>query len=155
MSSRNDRLISIRKLIRNERISSQEELLKGLRREGFVMTQATLSRDLKYLRVARVPDDEKGYVYDLTDGMEPGMGTPWTSFLVEGFIAIEFAQGLGIIRTLPGYASSIASAIDTMSIPEIAGTVAGDDTILLVPRDGVRRESILKALSRYIPNLKI
>jgi transcriptional regulator of arginine metabolism len=153
MKNRSERLLTIRKLIRNQRIASQEELLKGLQSEGFEMTQATLSRDLKYLRVSKVHDEMRGYIYDLSDGDQTG-GTPWTSFLVEGFQSIEFAQGMGIIRTLPGYASSIASAIDSMSIPEIAGTVAGDDTIFMVPRDGARREQILKALSRYIPNLK-
>lgn len=145
--------MTIRRLISNERIASQEELLKELKREGFAMTQATLSRDLRYLRVSKVHDEERGYIYDLADA-EPTGGTPWTSFLVEGFRSMEFAQGLGIIRTLPGYASSIASAIDTMNIPEIAGTVAGDDTIMLVPRDGSRKDQIVRALSRHIPNLK-
>jgi transcriptional regulator of arginine metabolism len=116
------------------------------------MTQATLSRDLKYLRVSKMHDDEKGYIYYLPDS-EQLNSTPWTNFLVEGFMSIEFAQGMAIIKTLPGYASSISSAIDSMNIVEIAGTIAGDDTILVIPRDGARKDQIVAQLSGVIPGI--
>ncbi|MDA3823795.1 MAG: ArgR family transcriptional regulator, partial [Bacteroidales bacterium] len=67
MKDRNDRLMTIRRLINNSNISSQEEMLSLLEEEGFSMTQATLSRDLKYLKVAKMPDNEKGYIYMLTE----------------------------------------------------------------------------------------
>lgn len=152
MKNKSERLLEIRKLINNEKIASQDELLNRLKDKGFSMTQATLSRDLKYLRVSKVHDDEKGSVYHLQDG-EPAAQTPFSGFLVEGFLSIEFAQGLGIVRTMPGYASSIAFAIDNMNIMELAGTIAGDDTIILIPRDGARREDIYDQLSRMIPNI--
>ena len=152
MKNRSERLLAIRKIIRNERIANQEELMSGLKTSGFTMTQATLSRDLKYLRVSKIHDDEKGYIYYLPDS-EQVRSTPWTNFLIEGFMSVEFAQGLAIIRTLPGYANSIASAIDSMSIIEIAGTIAGDDTILIIPRDGAKKEQILEQLSGVIPGI--
>ncbi len=152
MKNRSERLLTIRKMIRNNRIANQEELLSGLKDTGFEMTQATLSRDLRYLRVSKIHDDQKGYVYYLPDS-EQARTTPWTNFLIEGFMSIEFAQGLAIIRTLPGYANSIASAIDSMSIMEIAGTIAGDDTILIIPRDGSKKQQIIEQLSGVIPGI--
>lgn len=153
MKNRSERLLQIRKIINNQRIASQEELLSHLKDEGFSMTQATLSRDLKYLRVSKVHDDEKGYVYFLPDSEAPQGHTPWSGFLVEGFRSMEFAQGMLVIKTLPGYASSIASALDSMNMVEIAGTIAGDDTILIVPRDGAKRESIQEQLGQVIPGI--
>jgi len=153
MKNRSERLLQIRKIINNERIANQEELLSLLKDEGFTMTQATLSRDLKYLRVSKVHDEEKGYVYFLPDSEVPQAHTPWSGFLVEGFRSMEFAQGMLIIRTLPGYASSIASALDSMNMMEIAGTIAGDDTIIVVPRDGTKKESIQKQLGHVIPGI--
>ncbi len=152
MKNKSERLLEIRKLINSEKIASQDELLNRLKDKGFSMTQATLSRDLKYLRVSKVHDADKGSVYHLQDA-EHSPQTPFSGFLVEGLLTIEFAQGLGIIRTMPGYASSIAFAIDNMNIMELAGTIAGDDTIMLIPRDGARREDIYDQLSRMIPNI--
>ncbi len=153
MKNRSERLLAIRKLIRDEKIANQEELLNRLRKNGFEMTQATLSRDLKYLRVSKVHDDERGYIYYLPDAEAVGQPAPWTNFLQDGLVSFEFAQGLGILRTLPGYASSIASAIDSMNMVEIAGTIAGDDTILIIPRDGAKRESIMEQLSAVMPGV--
>jgi len=152
MRNKSERLLEIRKIISYEKISSQEELLQRLKKNGFDMTQATLSRDLKYLRVSKVYDAENGYVYHLPEGAVI-QESAWSNFLIEGFQSIEFAQGLGIIRTLPGYASGIASAIDSMNMVEIAGTIAGDDTILVIPRDGTRKENITGQLSAIIPGI--
>lgn len=153
MKNKSERLLQIRKLIGNDKIASQEEMLSLLKSRGFSMTQATLSRDLRYLRVSKIHDDEKGYIYHLPEGDQQESFTPWSGFLVEGFLSIEFAQGLGIIRTLPGYASSIASALDSMNMAEVAGTIAGDDTIMIVPRDGSKKSDIINQLSRVIPGI--
>jgi len=153
MKNRSERLLQIRKLINNEKIASQEELLGLLKRRGFSMTQATLSRDLKYLRVSKIHDDQKGYIYFLPENEGAQGQTPWSGFLSDGFVSMEFAQGLLIIKTMPGYASSIASALDSMNLMDIAGTVAGDDTIILVPRDGAKKENILQQLEQVIPGI--
>lgn len=154
MKNKNERLLAIRKLIGTRKISAQEELLHLLRAGGFNMTQATLSRDLKYLKVAKKPDDEKGYVYFLPES-ELNVNTSRTlNFPANGYLSINFAQGMGIIKTLPGFASSIASAIDSMNYWEIMGTIAGDDTILVIPRDGVRKGQIISALEDFIPGVK-
>ncbi len=154
MKNKSERLLQIRKLIVSEKIASQDEMLSILEKKGFTMTQATLSRDLKYLRVSKVHDDDKGYVYNLPDGENQEQITPWSGFLVEGFVSFEFAQGIAILKTRPGYGSSIASAIDTMNIIELAGTIAGDDTIMIIPRDGAKKGDIINQLAQVIPGLK-
>jgi transcriptional regulator of arginine metabolism len=154
MKSRTQRLLAIRKLIENQKISSQEELVSKLSKKGFSLTQATLSRDLKYLRAAKIADAARGYIYFL-----PSRETEQVnllsdeSFPLNGFVSIEFAWHLGVIRTLPGYAPSIASAIDNMGNWQIIGTIAGDDTILLIPREGITKEEVKNILSRLIPEV--
>jgi len=153
MKNKNERLMEIRRLIGNRNISSQDELMKLLEKKGFELTQATLSRDLKYLKVAKMPDDREGYVYILPDKEKsveevelPGSG-------LSGLISIDFAQGMAILRTLPGHANSIAYTIDNLDAYEIAGTIAGDDTILLIPRDGVSRSDVINLLKLRMPGL--
>jgi transcriptional regulator of arginine metabolism len=154
MKNKGARLQAIRRLIGKMKISSQEELLKLLNAEGFNMTQATLSRDLHYLKVSKMPDEDNSYIYSLQEKETGNFTEIRTDFPLNGFLSIQFAQGMGLIRTLPGFASGIASAIDTMNIREVAGTIAGDDTILLIPRDGSKKEDIINKLSGFIPGVK-
>ncbi|MEN8157667.1 MAG: ArgR family transcriptional regulator [Bacteroidota bacterium] len=153
MKRKNERLMEIRRLIGSRNISSQEELMKLLEKAGFDMTQATLSRDLKYLKVAKMPDDISGYVYVLPDKEqiveEAELSVPGFS----GLVSMDFAQGMAILITLPGHASSIAYNIDHLNAYEIAGTIAGDDTILLIPRDGVSRSDLVNLLKVKMPGL--
>jgi len=153
MRDRNERLMAIRRLINGSNISSQEELQELLERQGFSMTQATLSRDLKYLRVAKMPDSEKGYIYMLT---ERQLNDPSENedIPITGFVSIDFAQGMAIMKTLPGHASSIAYALDNLNSYEIAGTIAGDDTILIIPRDGVTKGDLTNLLRTKMPGFR-
>ena len=143
--------MAIRRLINNADISSQEELLKMLQKQGFSMTQATLSRDLKYLKVAKMPDHDKGYVYILSESENLVSESDYPGGAFSGFVSIDFAQGMSIMRTLPGHASSIAYALDNLNAYEIAGTIAGDDTILIIPRDGVTRGDLVNLMKTRIP----
>lgn len=145
--------MEIRRLIGSQNISSQEELMKQLHQQGYEMTQATLSRDLKYLKVAKMPDDKAGYVYILPDKEQAveEAGLSGQSFGV--LVSMDFAQGMAILKTLPGHAGSIAYNIDHLNAYEIAGTIAGDDTILLIPRDGVTRNDLMNLLKIRMPGL--
>ena len=153
MRNRNERLMEIRRLIGSRNISSQDELSKLLEVQGFSLTQATLSRDLKYLKVAKMPDDQAGYVYILPDKEQVLEETDHTGQGLQGLISLDFAQGMAILRTLPGHASSVAYTIDNLDAYEIAGTIAGDDTILLIPRDGVSRSDLVNLLKIRVPGL--
>lgn len=156
MKTRTQRLLTIRKIIEGENISNQEELLIKLDEAGFELTQATLSRDLKFLQAGKRPDKEKGYVYILPGNDTAAGSTQETmqvngSFPLNGFVSMDFAHHMAVIRTLPGYANSIAYMIDEMDAFEILGTIAGDDTILLIPREGVSREDVKNVLAVLFP----
>lgn len=157
MKNKNSRHQAIRQILASGRISSQEQLLEILLEEGYDLTQATLSRDLKLLQVAKVADEGGEYLYKLPgyvignpEEREPGR----IDFLTDGFRGILFSGNLAVVRTLPGYASSIAAVIDNRNPWEVIGTIAGDDTILIIIREGVSRNELTDSLRRIMPNLK-
>jgi transcriptional regulator of arginine metabolism len=132
--------------------------LNALQKEGFKLTQATLSRDLKQLKVAKAASMSGNYVYVLpNETMYKRVSTPNSireMMKVPGFVSINFSGNLGIIKTRPGYASSIAWNIDNSDVPEILGTIAGDDTIFIVIKEGIKHQEIVDALSDIVPNMK-
>jgi transcriptional regulator of arginine metabolism len=152
---RSVRLARLRHIIETRQVNSQEMLLKVLGEEGFRVTQATLSRDLKYLKVGKVPDGKGGYLYAFSDqSTKVGSDKSLVEDFRRGFISVEFSGDQGVIRTLPGHASTVAFAIDNLNIHEVLGTIAGDDTILVIPRDGIDRAALLAALRDRIPGLE-
>ncbi len=156
MKNRTERQLEIRKIIQKGNAHSQDELLNEMKKLGHNLTQATLSRDLKVLQVAKVPHPVKGYVYTLPDSDKTENTAEMTrvNFLSDGFKDIQFSGNLAVLRTLPGYASSIAAVIDKANPWEILGTVAGDDTILIIQREGISKTDVTKALIKVMPNLK-
>ena len=138
----------IKEIIRRSAISSQDILLQMLLGRGVDVTQATLSRDIKELKIIKMPLVDGKYSYQLPAAVnnEGSKGVP-TSVIQE---KIEFSGNLAILKTRPGYAMAIAGDIDQVSPKEILGTVAGDDTILLVIRENISRDEVLKALSQII-----
>lgn len=158
MKVKNNRLEALRLIISSQQLGSQDELLTALQKEGFKLTQATLSRDLKQLKVAKAASMSGNYVYVLpNETMYKRVSTPNSireMMKVPGFVSINFSGNMGIIKTRPGYASSIAWNIDNSDIPEILGTIAGDDTIFIVIKEGVRHQEIVEALSDVVPNMK-
>jgi transcriptional regulator of arginine metabolism len=152
---RSVRLARLRNIIETRKINSQEVLLAFLSEEGFKVTQATLSRDLKYLKVGKIPDGRGGYIYTFSDSSSKvGSDEGLVGDFRRGFISIEFSGAQGVVKTLPGHASTVAFAIDNLNIREVLGTIAGNDTILLIPRDGVTRSRLWKALQERIPGLE-
>ena len=158
MKSKNNRLDAIKMIISSKEVGSQDELLQELTKEGYRLTQATLSRDLKQLKVAKAASKNGNYVYVLPNNtMYKRMSEPHSAtdmLMYNGFISIDFSGNLAVIKTRPGYASSLAYDIDNRDFDEILGTVAGDDTIMLVMREGCTRTSVMNALSLIIPNIQ-
>jgi transcriptional regulator of arginine metabolism len=142
---REQRLLLIERLVRENAITSQEELLMLMEGTGMKCTQATLSRDLRQMGISRGFDGRGGYRYLLPerrvgpDELVPGRET-------EAITAMTWARGMLIITTPPGFAPAVAIKIDRAGRYEIAGTIAGDDTILLIPRDGVSNEAVEECL---------
>lgn len=156
MKNRVQRQLEIRKLIAKGNLSSQEELLNALKSKGFNLTQATLSRDLKFLQVAKVPHPLNGYVYVIPEnGQEENKVTKTKDmFLANGVKELNYSGNLAVMKTLPGYASTLAAVIDSAGKWELLGTVAGDDTILLIRREGTTNNDLRNALISIIPQLK-
>ena len=155
MNSKKDRQSQLRRIISEAKIASQDELLEALRKAGFELTQATLSRDLKEMRVGKVADPSRGSVYVLFEQlMQNSQPDNTPSIPVNSVVSVVFSYNLCIIRTFPAFASTVATFIDHSRLAEIAGTVAGDDTILVIPREGYTRKDILKALVSVIPEIE-
>jgi len=158
MRVKDNRLEALRLIISSQQLGSQEELLNALKNEGFKLTQATLSRDLKQLKVAKAATMEGSYVYVLpNETMYKRVSSPASMremMEVSGFLNITFSGNIGVIKTRTGYASSIAWNIDANNLPQILGSVAGADTILIVIREGVSQSEVIDALSAVIPDIK-
>lgn len=157
MKIKNSRMETLKMLISSQELSSQEELLRALAKEGYKLTQATLSRDLKQLKVAKAASMNGKYVYVLpNETMYKRVSNPRSlreMMMSPGFQSINFSGNMVVIKTRPGYASSIAYNIDNSDIPEILGTIAGDDTIFLVKREGASENELINSLSEIIPEL--
>lgn len=154
MRDRSLRLAAIRRIISRGGTAQQEELLAALARDGFTVTQSTLSRDLRDLRVARVPDGAHGYRYGFAEA-EPMAGSfsGLVNDIKSGLVELIFSGNLLVVRTLPGHASSVARALDNLPIDELVGTIAGDDTVLAVLREGVDRDQCLRGLGAVVPGV--
>ena len=157
MKSKKDRLETLRLIISSQEMGNQEELLAALRKEGYVVTQATLSRDLKQLKVAKAATMRGNYIYVLPNvTMYKRVSTPAQvkeMMQVPGFLSIHFSGNMGVIKTRPGYASSIAYNIDASHISCILGTIAGDDTIFIVVAEGTRQKDVVSALAAVVPEM--
>jgi transcriptional regulator of arginine metabolism len=131
-------------LLRRRPVSSQEELAKLLRRHGEQVTQATLSRDLEELGAVRMRENGR-VVYRLPD--EPPAGEDWLQHMLQEFmLEVEASGNLVVVKTPPGGASAVARALDNASVKDVIGTVAGDDTIMIVCREGVRGQTVARRL---------
>ncbi len=151
MKTKDRRLEAIKMIISGKEVGSQEEVLRELHNEGFKLTQATLSRDLKQLKVAKAASMNGKYVYVLPNeimyrrshkplSVKEMLNNP-------GFLSINFSGNLGVIKTRPGYASSIAYNIDNSQVADILGTIAGDDTIIIVLREGVDHNTVIDGIN--------
>ncbi|MDP3432121.1 MAG: ArgR family transcriptional regulator, partial [Bacteroidota bacterium] len=114
------------------------------------------SRDLKILKVAKVSDQALGYVYVIPEGLntENQRENSRINFMADGFRDLQFSGNLAVMRTMPGYASSLAAVIDNSEPYEIIGTIAGDDTILIIMREGVTHSDLINSLILIMPKLE-
>ncbi len=157
MKKKANRLDAIKMIISSKEISSQEELLQALEKEAFELTQATLSRDLKQLKVAKAANINGKYVYVLPNNIMYKRTTEESAsemLMTSGFISLHFSGNIAVIRTRPGYASSMAYDIDNRECPAVLGTIAGDDTIMMVLHEAASHDEVHEFLSQIIPNIK-
>ena len=147
------RLELIKTLLQEESFSNQEELQQALSLKGVQVTQATLSRDMKTLRVSRLTDGYGKTKYVLQDAATPLYDKRELPDHLDGVISVEFSGQLGVIRTIPGFANAVAYYIDQAGLNELMGTIAGDDTILLIARTGISDNQLSGSLVRVFKSL--
>jgi transcriptional regulator of arginine metabolism len=146
MANKTDRQNTIRELVDARPIASQEELRRILRQRGWDVTQSTLSRDLREMRLARVPTNDGGARYATTDAMPDPSRATLDSLLPQLFDRIDGVGELLVLHTVPGGAQTVAFALDSETWPDLLGTIAGDDTILLICRSAAAREKLARRI---------
>lgn len=156
-TKKNSRLEVIKMILSSQEISSQEELLIELDKAGFPSTQTTLSRDMKQLKIVKATNAEGRYVYMLPNNnlYRRVSDTRFTLSAINrlGALSVKFSGNLAVVHTLPGHASHVAYDIDHSNIEEVLGTIAGDDTVILVLAEGVPHEEALARLAEVVPAL--
>lgn len=150
MKEKTQRQEAILQIVGSGRIPNQDALIQALQQRGISATQATLSRDLRALNIAKRQDAD-GYVrYQLS---KPAVRLR-SDHIEAGILSLEFARGIGVIRVVPGYAPVIASRIDGSALSSVMGTVAGDDTVLFVLRGDASDEAAVAELDGIFPGIR-
>ena len=134
----------IREIVEQQSIQTQEELAEALRQHGMVVTQATVSRDIREMHLLKVLAENGSYRYATMEKGDAGMSDRLIRMLSDCVVEMNSANNLIVIRTLPGSAHVAAEAIDNLKWPEILGTIAGDNTILVIVRSNEEVEAVIK-----------
>ncbi len=145
----------IKMIVSSQELSTQDELLRELAKAGYPSTQATLSRDLRQLNIAKGPDGN-GHVVYLMPEERRFRRVSDTHMTVQqinrlGALSVKFSRNLAVLRTPPGHAAHVAYDIDNAHITEVLGTIAGDDTVLIVLAEDAERPMLLNKLAEVVP----
>ena len=147
------RIMKIKEIIQSQIIETQEELANALKKEGIIVTQATVSRDIKDLMLLKIPYGDGHYRYALPSEKPNVMSKSHTAILFqEAVIRIDSAMNMVVLHALPGSASSVAFAIDHSRTEEVIGTLAGDDTVLLILKTPEDVPVMIKKLQGLLKN---
>ena len=132
---KNARQAEILNIVQTTEVETQEQLLSALKAKGFTATQATVSRDIKELRLVKELTGQGKYRYAATDRKNSaGTDTRLRNIFKEGVTSVDVAQNIVVLKTMPGLANAAAATLDSMDLPELVGTLAGDDTAILIMR---------------------
>lgn len=140
----------IREIVDTQSIQTQEELAQALREHGMVVTQATVSRDIKEMHLLKVLAEDGSYRYATMDKEEQGTSDRLIRMLADSVIGMDSANNLIVIRTLPGSAHVAGEAVDSLRWNEVLGTIAGDNTILVIARSNEDVEPVLRRFRALI-----
>ncbi|MBQ6648253.1 MAG: ArgR family transcriptional regulator [Muribaculaceae bacterium] len=157
MKNKKERLQLIVNLVKKNSIGSQNELAQMLEKNGCRVTQATLSRDLKSMKITKVATNDGGYMYiipdtnKIHDSMLMSGQRSMTAHQQVGFISIKFSGNIAVIKTRNGYAAGLAYDIDMSHSDEVLGTIAGADTVFAIMDENLSHDDALKFFARFIP----
>ncbi len=150
MTTKYERQGAILRIVEERRLSTQEEVAEALRDEGFEAVQATVSRDIAQLGLVKVRDEHGRLVYALPGAADLDRLSELTSAMRRWAVSLEASANLLVVHTPSGYANALARAIDDARLPDVIGCVAGDDTIMVVARQGVAATSIERELRHHL-----
>lgn len=144
------RQTKILELIQKHDIETQEELSAYLTREGFQVTQATVSRDIRELKLTKIAMDNGRQRYAVLSDADTGMAERLVRVLREGFVSMDYAGNILVIKTVSGMASAVGAAVDAIKLSEIIGSIAGDDTLMCVIRTEEDAVNIMNKLRKIV-----
>jgi len=144
------RQAKILELINNYDIETQEELADRLREAGFEVTQATVSRDIRELKLTKVANEKGIQKYSVIGQSEKNISSKYIRVFKEGFVSMDIAQSILVVKTITGMAMAVAAAMDAFNYPEIVGTIAGDDTIFCAERSDQEALKLMEKLNRIL-----
>lgn len=145
-----NRHAKIIELINKYHIETQEELAEYLNREGFKVTQATVSRDIRDLKLTKIPDEKGKQRYAVHQSAEIGMSEKYIRVLRDGYLSMDMAQNILVIKTVSGMAMAVCAAIDAMKWNEVVGSIAGDDTIMCAIRSVDDTVKVMDKISKIV-----
>ena len=145
-----NRHAKIIELINKHQIETQEELAAYLNQEGFTVTQATVSRDIRDLKLTKIPSENGKQRYALHQTSGSGMSEKYIRVLKDGYVSMDMAQNILVIKTVAGMAMAVAAALDAMKWNEVVGCIAGDDTILCAIRSTEDTVKVMDKIGRIV-----
>ncbi|WP_088104735.1 transcriptional regulator AhrC/ArgR [Halalkalibacter urbisdiaboli] len=148
--NKGQRHIKIREIIANHEVETQDDLVEQLKRAGYNITQATVSRDIKELHLVKVPMIDGRYKYSLPADQRFNPLQKLKRALMDSFVSIDRSENLIVMKTLPGNANAIGALIDNLDWEEIMGTICGDDTILIICK---KKEDTPEITERFLDML--
>ena len=150
MIMKRNRQEAILRVISQYEVETQQELAQRLKEEGFEVTQATVSRDIRDMKLSKMPTGEGHQKYVRFHNDEKHLSGKYVNVLKEGFVSIDMAQNILVVKTVSGMAMAVAAAIDAMKYPEIVGTIAGDDTIMMAVRTVEDTKSLMNQILQLV-----
>ncbi|HKM33144.1 MAG TPA: arginine repressor [Lachnospiraceae bacterium] len=144
------RLSKIIEIIEKYDVETQEELAAYLREAGYDVTQATVSRDIRELKLSKIPTGKGRQKYVVFKQDDTHLGDKYIRVLSDGFVSMDMAQNILVIKTVAGMAMAVAAAIDAMKFKEIVGCIAGDDTLMMAVRTVEETQSLMSKIHAMI-----
>ena len=137
-------------LITKYEIETQEELVDRLREDGYEVTQATVSRDIRELKLSKIPNGKGQQKYVAFTQEEPHLGDKYSRVLKEGYVSMALAQNLRVLKTVSGMAMAVAAAVDALKIEEVVGCIAGDNTVMMAMQNEKDAEAVMEKIGRLV-----
>ena len=140
----------IKELVEQFEIETQEELADRLRGDGYTVTQATVSRDIRELKLSKIPMGNGRQKYTILMQSEHYLSDKYIRVLKDGFVSMDMAQNILVVKTVSGMAMAVAAAIDAMKLKEIVGSIAGDDTIMMAVRTVEDTQQVMEKIQNML-----